>query len=152
MDIFSPEKRSEVMRLIRSKDTKPERIVRSYLHRIGFRFRLHNRKLPGTPDLWLRKFNAAIFVNGCYWHRHQNCRLAYTPQQNRKFWERKFSANVLRDEQNQAALLHHGIRILTIWECSLRTLHDCERNLPEVERWLLSDSAYMEIPAKTKDL
>ncbi|NHA14141.1 very short patch repair endonuclease [Thioalkalivibrio sp. XN279] len=145
-DVFTTKKRSEVMSLIRAKNTKPEKIVRSYLHRAGFRFRLHNKKLPGTPDLWLPKFNAAVFVNGCYWHRHRGCKLAYTPKQNRSFWEAKFSANVLRDEQNKSALLDRGIRILIIWECALRTLGDCEKNLPKVEDCLLSKSVLMEIP------
>lgn len=151
-DVFTTKKRSEVMGLIRAKDTKPEKIVRSYLHRAGFRFRLHNKKLPGTPDLWLRKFNAAIFVNGCYWHRHPDCKLAYMPKQNRSFWERKFSANVLRDEHNKSALLDRGIRILVIWECALSTLDDCKQNLPKVEEWLLSQSSFMEIPKKSWNL
>ena len=136
------------MSLIRAKDTKPEKIVRSYLHRAGFRFRLHNKKLPGTPDLWLPRFNAVIFVNGCYWHRHRDCKLAYTPKQNRCFWEGKFSDNVLRDEQNISALLDRGIRILIIWECALRTLDGCKENLPKVEEWLLSQSAFMETPTR----
>lgn len=148
-DIFTTRKRSEVMSLIRAKDTKPEKIVRSYLHRAGYRFRLHNKKLPGTPDLWLPKFNATIFVNGCYWHRHRDCKLAYTPKQNRSFWESKLSANVIRDEQNQAALLDRGIRTLIVWECALRTLDDCKQNLPKVEEWLLSQSGFMEIPRRS---
>ena len=148
-DVFTAKKRSQVMSLIRAKDTKPEKIVRSYLHRAGFRFRLHKKKLPGTPDLWLPKFNAAVFVNGCYWHRHRDCKLAYTPKQNRSFWQSKFSANVLRDEQNQSALLGHGIRILIIWECALTTLDGCKRNLPKVEEWLLSQSPFMEIPTRS---
>lgn len=148
-DVFTTNKRSEVMSLIRAKDTKPEKIVRSYLHRAGFRFRLHSKKLPGTPDLWLRKFNAAIFVNGCYWHRHRGCKLAYTPKQNRNFWESKFSANVLRDEQNQSALLSQGTRILIIWECALTTLDGCKQSLPKVEEWLLSQSDFMEIPTRS---
>jgi DNA mismatch endonuclease (patch repair protein) len=84
-DVFTEQKRSDVMSKIRGKDTKPEMIVRSYLHRLGFRFRLHRKGAPGRHDLWLPKYNAAIFVNGCYWHRHEKCKYAYTPKQNREF-------------------------------------------------------------------
>ena len=145
-DVFSTEKRSEVMGLIRAKDTKPEKIVRSYLHRAGFRFRLHKKALPGTPDLWLPKYNAAIFVNGCYWHRHRRCKFAYTPKQNRDFWESKFSGNMARDEQNQSELLNQGIRVLIIWECSLRTGGDCTDSLSKIDKWLRSPSEYLNIP------
>ena len=145
-DVFTPEKRSEVMSLIRGKDTKPEKLVRSYLHRSGFRFRLHKRGLPGTPDLWLPKYNAAVFVNGCYWHRHRGCKYAYTPKRNRDFWLAKLTANAARDEENQAALLRSGVRVLIVWECQLNTLKGCERTLPKIEKWLMSKSKYREIP------
>jgi DNA mismatch endonuclease (patch repair protein) len=145
-DVFTPEKRSEVMGLIRGKDTKPEKIVRSYLHRSGFRFRLHKKGLPGKPDLWLRKYNAAVFVNGCYWHRHRGCKKASTPKQNRDFWLEKLTRNAVRDQENQAALRDYGIRVLIVWECQIDTIKGCERTLPKIEKWLVSKSRFREIP------
>ena len=105
---------------IRSKDTRPERIVRSGLHRLGFRFRLHDKKLPGSPDLVLPKHSAVIFVHGCYWHRHEGCRFVTTPATRREFWLEKFEGNVRRDELDQAALRASGWRVFVIWECALR--------------------------------
>ena len=145
-DVFSAQKRSEVMSRIRGKDTKPEIIVRRYLHGLGFRFRLHKKGIPGKPDLWLPKYNAAIFVNGCYWHRHPGCRLAYTPKQNRAFWEEKFESNMLRDKENLAALQAKGIRVLVVWECQLKTVRAYERTLPKISAWLKTQSLYRELP------
>ena len=144
-DVFQKAKRSEVMANIRGKDTKPEMIVRRYLHRAGFRFRLHKKGLPGRPDLWLPKYNAAIFVNGCYWHRHPGCRFAYTPKQNRAFWEEKFESNVVRDKENLVALEAEGIRVLTVWECQLRSIKEREQTLPKISAWLTSRSVRHEI-------
>jgi DNA mismatch endonuclease (patch repair protein) len=144
-DVFSAEKRSEVMSRVRSKDTKPEFIVRRYLHGLGFRYRLHKKGVPGKPDLWFPKYNAAIFVNGCYWHRHSGCKLASIPKQNRAFWEAKFESNVVRDEENLAALKAKGIRVLVVWECQLKSIKNRERTLPKISEWLLSSSARTEI-------
>ena len=144
-DVFSAKKRSEVMSRIRGKDTKPEMAVRGYLHGLGFRYRLHKKGIPGKPDLWLPKYNAAIFVNGCYWHRHPGCRLAYTPKQNRPSWEEKFESNVVRDKENQAALRAAGIRVLLVWECQLRSVKNREKTLPKITNWLLSGSSFLEI-------
>ena len=105
---------------IRGKDTRPERIVRSGLHRIGFRFRLHDKKLPGSPDLVLPKHSAVIFVHGCYWHRHQGCRYATTPSTRPEFWQAKFQGNVERDRRNQRELMEAGWRVFIVWECALR--------------------------------
>lgn len=145
-DVFTGQKRSEVMSRIRSKDTKPELLVRRYLHGLGFRFRLHKKGIPGRPDLWLPKYNAAIFVNGCYWHQHQGCKFAYTPKQNRQFWKAKFESNIARDMENLAILERRGIRVLVLWECQLKSKANCEKTLPEVANWLRSDRNSHEIP------
>ena len=95
-------------------------LVRRELHRLGFRFRLHDSRLPGRPDLVLRKHSAVIFVHGCYWHRHEGCRYATTPATRREFWLTKFAANVQRDRRDRAALRARGWRVFVIWECALR--------------------------------
>ena len=108
------------MSRIRGADTKPERAVRSLLHRCGFRFRLHRKDLPGRPDIVLPKHHAVILVHGCFWHRHEGCRFAYTPKSRAEFWEKKFSENVARDRRNVGALGNLGWRWLIVWECETR--------------------------------
>jgi len=103
---------------IRGKDTKPELIVRSFLHRAGLRFRTH-AKLPGKPDLVLPKYRTAVFVHGCFWHRHEGCRYATTPASNSAFWQEKFTSNVRRDAKVKQQLEEFGWRVLVIWACQL---------------------------------
>lgn len=117
-DVVDQATRSRMMSGIRGKDTKPELIVRSYLHGAGLRFRLH-AKLPGKPDLVLPKYRAAVFVHGCFWHRHEGCRYATTPANNAAFWREKFAANVRRDAKVRQQLEELGWRILAIWSCEL---------------------------------
>lgn len=105
---------------ITGRNTKPEVIVRRYLHSRGLRFRLHGRRLPGTPDLLLHKYRAAVQVHGCFWHRHKNCRFAYIPKSSRAFWTAKFEANVARDQRQRRALARLGWRVFIIWECQTR--------------------------------
>jgi DNA mismatch endonuclease (patch repair protein) len=119
MDRLERQRRSWNMGRIKGRDTAPERIVRSLLHREGFRFRLHCKKLPGKPDIILPKWRTAILVHGCFWHRHKNCRLCYTPKSNTAFWNAKFAGNVERDKRNEAALREAGWKVLTVWECEL---------------------------------
>ena len=116
-DIVDRQTRSRMMASIKAKDTKPEKRVRKYLHATGLRFRLHTRGLPGSPDIVLPKFRTVIFVHGCYWHRHRDCRFAYTPKSNVEFWTAKFDENVSRDARNQRSLENLGWRVLVIWEC-----------------------------------
>ena len=119
-DTVDPAKRSEIMSRIRSRDTKPEMIVRRIAHRLGFRFRLHRRDLPGCPDLVFPRHRAIILVHGCFWHRHPGCKYATSPKTRVSFWERKFEGNVVRDRRNQNALHELGWRVLVIWECETR--------------------------------
>lgn len=122
MDIFTPEERSRVMSMIPGKDTRPERVVRSLLHRIGFRFRLHRRDLPGKPDIVLPRRKTVIFVHGCFWHQHQGCKDATIPKTNTEFWLNKFNRNVERDLKAATALRVAGWRVLYVWECQINDL------------------------------
>ena len=119
-DTLSPSQRSEMMSRIRGRDTKPELQVRSILHRMGYRFTLDNRDMPGSPDIVLPRYDVAIFVHGCFWHRHEGCRYATTPKTRRSFWNAKFQANIARDRRGTAALRRDGWRVWTVWECQLR--------------------------------
>ncbi|HYO82416.1 MAG TPA: very short patch repair endonuclease [Bryobacteraceae bacterium] len=119
-DVLTPEQRSRNMAAIRSRNTRPEIIVRSALHAMGFRFRLHRSDLPGKPDLVLPRYGTAIFVHGCFWHMH-NCRYGRPrPSTNSQFWEEKRKGNVARDRRNVFELKHAGWRVFTIWECETR--------------------------------
>lgn len=120
MDVVDSATRSRMMAGIRSKDTKPEMAVRRYLHARGFRYRLHARDLPGSPDLVLPKYRAAILVHGCFWHRHSGCRFATTPTSNVERWDAKFQANIARDATKLASLEEAGWRVIVVWECELR--------------------------------
>jgi DNA mismatch endonuclease (patch repair protein) len=119
VDRISPEHRSWNMGRIKGRDTAPEVAVRSMLHRLGLRFRLHSRSLPGRPDAVLPRWRTAVFVHGCFWHRHADCRFAYTPKSRLDFWNSKFVENTGRDERNQKALIAEGWRVVIIWECEL---------------------------------
>lgn len=132
-DIVSPEKRSQNMSAIRSKNTKPEMYLRKLLFAQGYRYRIADKSVPGHPDIFLRKYNTAIFVNGCFWHRHPGCKFAYTPKSRVEFWQKKFDDNVRRDSVVKAELLEHGIKLLTVWECAIRRM---QRDQIEEERAL----------------
>lgn len=132
MDRISKEHRSWNMSRIRGRDTKPERVVRSLLHRIGYRFRLHRKDLPGRPDIVLPKYRTVIFVHGCFWHRHPNCPLAYTPRSRVAFWRSKFAANVHRDRRTSRALRQLGWSVVTVWECHLRNPHKMRDRLDRI--------------------
>lgn len=119
-DIVDPITRSRMMASIRAKNTKPELLLRLGLHHMGLRYRLHCRDLPGSPDLVFPKYRVALFVHGCYWHRHLGCRLCSVPAQNKEFWEEKFEQNVKRDLRQISDLRKAGWRVFVIWECALR--------------------------------
>ena len=119
VDSLTPAQRSKRMSRIRSRDTSPEIALRKALHALGFRFRLDNRKLPGKPDIVLPRYKTAIFVHGCFWHRHEGCKVATTPKSNTQFWVDKFDRNVARDTRVIAELEAMGWRVLVAWECEL---------------------------------
>ena len=119
-DILTPQQRHHCMSRIRGKNTKPEILVRKGLHARGFRFRLHNKKLPGSPDIVLPRYGVAIMVNGCFWHGHKGCRYATKPKTNIEFWETKIVRNRHRDEVTAAHLEALGWTVITVWECELR--------------------------------
>lgn len=123
-DIVTRERRSWNMSRIQGKNTKPEITLRSLLHRGGYRYRLHDGSLPGRPDIVLPKYRAVVFVNGCFWHRHAGCKFAYTPSSRAEFWREKFSATIVRDERNVAALRATGWKVITVWECDLQKSAD----------------------------
>jgi len=125
-DHLSPEKRSENMRLIKSKDTVPEKKVRSVAHHLGLRFRLHRKDLPGSPDLLFPSRKIALFVHGCFWHRHEGCAEATTPKTNNDYWSAKFMRNVERDNENKRKLEEKGWKVLIIWECETKSQKNIE--------------------------
>lgn len=118
-DRFNRKTRSRIMAAIRGKNTAPELTVRSFLHRMGLRFRIHVPGLPGRPDLVFTKHRTVVFVHGCFWHQHPRCRLARMPASNRRFWTKKFSGNRERDRRTARKLRAAGWKVLTIWQCQL---------------------------------
>jgi len=133
-DTLTPEHRSWNMSRIRGRDTAPEKQVRSALHRAGYRFRLHRKDLPGRPDIVLPKHSTVVFVHGCFWHRHQGCRFAYTPKSRVAFWNEKFRTNVGRDRRNLRDLRRLGWKVVTVWECEAERPSRWLRRLPPVRR------------------
>lgn len=131
VDILTKEQRSLNMSRIGGRDTGPELVVRRTAHRMGLRFRLYRKDLPGTPDLVFPKHRLAVFVHGCYWHRHDGCQFAYSPKSRVEFWTKKFKQNVARDSRNQSLLRDLGWRILVIWECETRDIQTVEDKLRE---------------------
>ena len=119
MDRISKKHRSWNMSQIRGSDTRPEIAVRSYLHRNGLRFRIHDKKLPGKPDIALKKYNTAIFIDGCFWHRHKGCKYSYTPKSRVKFWRTKFEKNIERDKDVNKLLKDLSWNVIRIWECEI---------------------------------
>ena len=131
-DRLTRARRSWNMSRIRSRDTEPEKQVRSALHRAGYRFRLHSKKLPGRPDVVLPKYRTVVFVHGCFWHRHKGCRCAYTPKSRVAFWNAKFESNVERDRRNARELRRLGWKVVTVWECEADSPERWLRRLPRV--------------------
>lgn len=119
-DIVDKQTRSRMMSGIKGRDTQPEMKVRRFLHGLGFRYRLHDRKLPGRPDICLPRYRVVIYVHGCFWHRHTGCELSYVPASNREQWLEKFQQNVERDRRNIKAVTKAGWRVIILWECGLR--------------------------------
>lgn len=131
-DNLTREERSRNMSRIRNRDTTPELAVRSLLHKEGYRFRLHRKDLPGTPDIVLPKYKTAIFVHGCFWHRHKGCKYSYTPKTNVEFWNKKFQDNLLRDKKNLKELEAEGWRVLIVWECETSSTSELRKRIDMV--------------------
>ncbi|WP_020682945.1 very short patch repair endonuclease [Marinobacterium rhizophilum] len=145
-DLMSREARSRLMSKIGSKNTKPEMTVRRALHARGFRFRLHVKRLTGSPDLMLPKYRAVILVHGCFWHRHKGCSMSYTPKTRQSVWMQKFAANEERDRFVRNALLAEGWRVLTVWECAVRAPEkDIQANIERIADWLTSGNSCAEV-------
>jgi DNA mismatch endonuclease, patch repair protein len=122
MDVFSREKRSQIMSRVSGKNTKPELLIRSLLHHMGYRFRLHRKDLPGKPDIALPKHKKVIFVHGCFWHGHIDCRRSMRPVTNKKFWHEKLEKNIERDKLNLKILEGLGWNVLVVWGCEVNDM------------------------------
>lgn len=150
-DIFSKDKRSSIMAKISGKNTAPEILVRKYLFAHGFRFRVNDKRFPGTPDIVLPKYKTIIFVNGCFWHGHENCKAARLPKSNNSFWTNKIAQNIERDRKVQSQLQQMGYRILIIWECQLKSKKS-ETTLSELIADIKSNDLLYNQQADTKQL
>ena len=128
-DTMTPEQRHKCMAAIKGKDTKPEMIVRKYLHSLGYRYGLHNKNLPGCPDLVLRKYKTVIFIHGCFWHGHEGCKYYRLPKSNVEFWQDKITRNRQRDRESVRSLIKKGWNVITIWECDLKNKDRQEETL-----------------------
>lgn len=137
VDKVSKEVRSYNMSQIRSKDTKPEILVRRYLFSKGLRFRKNDKRYPGSPDVVLPKYKTIIFVNGCFWHLHEGCKYAVIPKSNVDFWKKKLYKNRERDEENQKKLKEMGWNVITVWECELKK-DNCEQTLEKLYKQIIS--------------
>lgn len=144
-DIVNQQTRSRMIAGIRGKDTGPEMALRRAMHVRGFRYRLHAKGLPGRPDLVLPKYGAVVFVHGCFWHRHPDCRYTSVPSTRQEFWQSKFEANVVRDNAARSALLAAGWRVATVWECAARKPQQVEVAVNLLAGWLRSGAAEIEI-------
>lgn len=121
-DTLSMEERSRNMAAIRSRDTKPEVYLRKLLFEKGYRYRIAEKSIPGHPDIFLRKYNTAIFIHGCFWHRHPGCKYSYTPKTHIEFWQKKFDDNVRRDDMVMAEIQKMGVRQIIVWECTIKQM------------------------------
>ncbi len=148
-DIKSPEERSKNMSKIRSKGTAPEEYVRKKLFSRGYRYRKNVKIVPGHPDAWLPKYNTALFVHGCFWHRHKGCKYAYMPKSRIEFWTEKFQKNMERDEKVRELLTAQQIKILIVWECTVKKMIKSEEYekelLDQMENFLISDDTFCEL-------
>lgn len=133
-DIYSKNKRSDIMSKISGKETKPEILVRRYLFSKGFRYRKNVIQLPGKPDVVLPKYKTIIFIHGCFWHGHTNCKAAKLPQTNIKFWREKIGRNIDRDSQNTEKLLKEGWKVLTVWQCEVKAREKASKRLEQLVR------------------
>jgi len=144
-DIVDAATRSRIMRAVPRSSTKPEIVLRKRLHALGLRYVLGGRGLPGSPDLVLPRWTAAVFVHGCFWHRHPKCRYTTMPSTRPEFWQAKFEANVARDNAVRATLLAEGWRVATVWECALKKPERAEPAADMLAAWLRDGVSYLEL-------
>lgn len=147
-DIVNKETRSRMMSGIRGKDARPELLLRRALHARGFRYRLHPKTMNGRPDMVLTKHRVAVFVHGCFWHRHEGCRFASTPATRAEFWAAKFAANIRRDQKVVATLSENGWRIAIVWECALKKQANVDLTVEQLADWILEGGSFIEIGEK----
>lgn len=152
VDIVSPKKRSQMMSGIRGKNTKPELVIRKALFRCGFRYRIHDTRLPGKPDMVFPKFRAVILVNGCFWHGH-NCHLFKWPSSRQSFWKTKITRNREKDTENLKGLRDTGWRVLVVWECAIkgRNRKPFDNLVDAIRTWLTEGNSYSEIRGYEKE-
>ena len=148
-DRITPEQRSRNMKMVKGKNTRPEMYLRQLLFSRGFRYRIHSSRIPGHPDMWLKKYNTAVFIHGCFWHRHYGCKYASTPQTREAYWKEKFRRNKERDSVVKEQLESQGIKCLIVWECTLKKMQkdsvvkdDVEAR---IEKFLNSERKYLEL-------
>lgn len=148
-DIKSPAQRSRNMSAIHSVNTKPEIYLRKLLFAEGYRYRIASKNIPGHPDIFLRKYNTAVFVHGCFWHRHSGCKYAYTPKSNISFWQKKFENNTRRDLTVQSDLKQKGIKCLIVWECTVKSMkkdaHAKQHIIKQIKSFLASPDLFSEL-------
>ncbi len=148
-DIKSKEARSKNMAAIRGKNTKPELFLRKELFSQGYRYRINCSSVPGHPDIWLRKYNTAVFVHGCFWHRHKGCKFSYMPKSQVEFWTKKFNDNVERDLRIQNELQAKHIKYIIVWECTIKKMMKSteykREMLDSINSFLISNRQYIEL-------
>lgn len=149
-DVLDPKQRSQRMSLIKWKDTKPEMVIRKYLFSKGLRYRLHNKKLPGKPDIVLKKYKTVVFINGCFWHGHKDCKYFKMPKSNEFFWEQKINRNRARDIANEFVLQTEGWKVIRIWECELKKVKDREITLEKLYQEITSQPSIKINPEEQK--
>lgn len=152
-DVMTTEQRSRCMAAIKGKDTKPEMIVRKYLFSRGLRYRANNRKLPGSPDIVLKKYKTVVFIDGCFWHGHEGCKYYRLPKTNVDFWRHKIAMNIARDYANGVDLRLAGWRVIRVWECDIKTKAKREETLERLYQEIIgtehNSNAYKSTPSST---
>ena len=149
---MTPEQRHKCMAAVKGKDTKPEIIVRKYLFSKGLRYRLHDKKLPGSPDIVLKKYKTAIFIDGCFWHGHEGCRYFKMPQTNEFFWEQKIRRNKARDISNDYVLQTEGWRVIRIWECEIKKVTGREERLEYLYNQIIGPKTSYDIEERPNEI
>lgn len=149
MDIITEEQRSRNMAAIRSRNTRPELYMRKLLFSMGYRYSINSKKVSGHPDIYLKKYNTAVFINDCFWHRHEGCKYSYMPKSRVEFWQKKFEMNIRRDRVVKSELQDANVKCLVIWECSIKKMRKnpefCSEILNIITDFFNSQNLYMEI-------